>query len=141
MKKGWRVFTFALIFGVVLSGFSFPSLAGAVGPSGVYWSGSGLLHPGEAINSGTVFLPKGEKVLEITQIAAGRDGEDPWQGSFTIELINHRGKVVDSCIGDNYSFQTTGLCYFEDVKRGRYSVKITDLSSPEMNVLSAVLRD
>ncbi|MFC7439741.1 hypothetical protein [Laceyella putida] len=141
MKKWLRGLAVVLVLGAFLSGFAYPSLAGAAGTSSVYWSGSGILHPGESMESGKVLLPSGEKVLKITQIASGRDGEDPWQGSYTIELMNRRGEVVDSCIGDNYNFQTTGMCYFEDLRRGSYSVKITNLSAPEMNVISATLRD
>ncbi|TCW40705.1 hypothetical protein EDC32_101352 [Laceyella sacchari] len=140
VKKG-KGFTYALVTAMLLSGFSFPSIAGAAVSGHVYWSGAGVLHPGESIHSGKVFLPKGTKVLEITQIASGRDGEDPWQGSFEIKLLNRRGQVVDSCLGDNYNFQTTGECYLEGVKTGIHEVQITNLSSPEMNVLSAKLRD
>lgn len=106
----------------------------------VYWTNSGILLPSESLKSGKLYLSAGTKVLDVTHISKSVNTNDPYQGSYVIKLLK-MGKVVDQCLGDTYDFEVTGSCYFENLKSGGYEVTITNLSSPEFNVLNATLRD
>lgn len=58
-------------------------------------------------------LTKGQKILSLTKQATK-------DASFEIQLTNINGKVVDTCIGDAYTFKTKGECYFHSPADCKY---------------------
>lgn len=59
------------------------------------------------------YVNKGHKVLTITKQATKN-------ASFEIQLTNIKGEVVDTCLGDAYTFHTKGDCYFDVPASGKY---------------------
>ncbi|SHF27940.1 hypothetical protein SAMN05444392_11329 [Seinonella peptonophila] len=59
------------------------------------------------------YINKGNKVLSLTKQATK-------DASFEIQLTQSNGEVVDTCLGDAYTFRSKGDCYFEVPSRGKY---------------------
>jgi hypothetical protein len=59
------------------------------------------------------YVNKGHKVLTITKQATK-------DASFEIQLTQTNGNVVDTCVGDAYTFRSRGDCYFDVPASGDY---------------------
>lgn len=61
----------------------------------------------------TFSVSKGNKILSLTKQATKMAG-------FKIQLTQSNGKVVDTCSGDAYTFQSKGDCHFRVPSNGKY---------------------
>lgn len=59
------------------------------------------------------YVNQGQKILTITKQATK-------DASFEIQLTKSNGQVVDTCVGDAYTFRSKGDCYFDVPSRGKY---------------------
>lgn len=69
-------------------------------------------------------LKKGPKVLSLTKQATQ-------DASFEIQLTTQNGEVVDKCVGDAYTFESKGKCYFDSPADGSYYLTFINYSPKE----------
>jgi len=78
------------------------------------------------------YLTAGPKVLSLTKQATK-------DASFEIQLTNSNGDVVDKCVGDAYTFQSKGKCYFHAPANGEYYLTFVNYS-PKTSVITMKYR-
>lgn len=80
------------------------------------------------------YLTEGQKILSLTKQATKNT-------SFQIHLSKSTGEIVDTCIGDVYTFTTRGQCYFQVPSTGDYYLTFVNEDTTSIITMKYRLHD